>query len=245
MPSYRDSHSAPGYARLYDRTFAEGYYAQLWHDVERPLVQSILTGLAARGAYRSLDFACGTGRILALHGAIFDDVVGNDVSAEMVARARERCPRARIVVGDVTAAGAGRLPNDRQVCTAFRFFLNAEPELRNAVMAALRDCIVRGGHLVANFHVNSISPMGRLYRVRNALARRTINNVMGEREAVELFRKHGFVVEAVHRYGLWPRIGWHFDKLNRQLLSPTETMGRRLPFLQRYAQTFILVGRRL
>ncbi|MCZ0737148.1 class I SAM-dependent DNA methyltransferase [Phreatobacter sp. AB_2022a] len=244
MSSYRDSHSAPGYARLYDRTFAEGYYARLWNDVERPLVQSILAGLAAGGARRSLDFACGTGRILALHEAIFDDVVGNDVSAEMAARARERCPRARIVVGDVTAQGAGRVPRDRQVCTAFRFFLNAEPELRHAAMAALRDCLVRDGHLVANFHVNSISPMGRLYRVRNALARRTINNVMSEGEAVALFRSHGFAVEAVHRYGLWPRIGWHFDTLNRKLLSRAETMGRRLPFLQRYAQTFILVGRR-
>lgn len=244
MRSYRECHMSPGYAQIYERTFTEGYYAQLWRTVERPLVQSILADLAARGARRSFDFACGTGRILALHDEVFDDVVGYDIATEMAALARIRCPCARIVVGDLTRSQLEEVPRDRQVGTAFRFFLNAEPELRNSAMAALRNCIADGGYLVADFHMNARSQIGYFYRLRNAVARRTINNVIDIEEAIELFRNHGFDVEGVHWYGLWPRVGWHLNALNRLLLSPAEALGRKLPSLRKYSQNFILVGRR-
>ncbi|WP_204320864.1 hypothetical protein, partial [Enterobacter hormaechei] len=65
--SYRQSHVSPGYAEYYERTYAEGYYAIQWEQVEKPLVRAILAEFARRGAMHSLDFACGTGRILQLH----------------------------------------------------------------------------------------------------------------------------------------------------------------------------------
>jgi O-antigen/teichoic acid export membrane protein/SAM-dependent methyltransferase/thymidylate kinase len=242
--SYRDSHTAPGYARYYERTFAEGYYAQLWRDVERPLVRAILSDLAGRGASRSLDFACGTGRILALHGEVFDDVVGNDISPEMLGVARRRCPDARIVEGDLTRQATDAVTGGRQVCTAFRFFLNAEPTLRHDALAVLRERLEPGGALVANFHGNTASPTGLIYRIRNRLAGRTINNIMSRRDAEALLDAHGFSVEAVYWYGLWPRFGWRFDRLNRLLLGPAESLASRVPALRKYSQIFIIVARR-
>lgn len=242
--SYRQSHISPGYAEYYEKTYAEGYYAIQWEQVEKPLVRTILADLAARGAARSLDFACGTGRILQLHGEIFDDVVGTDISAEMLAVARLRCPEARIVEADLTATGATGRVAGRQVCTAFRFFLNAEPALRADVLEVLTNCLVDGGHLVANFHCNPASPIGTFYRIRNRLSGRTINNLMSVREAEALLRAHGFAIEAVHRYGLWPRFGWWFNRLNELLLRPVETLGQRIPILMRAAQSFVIVAKR-
>lgn len=242
--SYRQSHISPGYAEYYEKTYAEGYYAIQWEQVEKPLVRKILAGLAAQGTTRSLDFACGTGRILQLHGDLFDDVVGVDISAEMLAVARQRCPEARIVQADLTVTGVTGGVAERQVCTAFRFFLNAEPALRADVLDVLTSCLVEGGHLVANFHCNPASPIGTFYRLRNRLAGRTINNVMSVGEAEALLRAHGFAIEAVYRYGLWPRFGWWFNRLNELLLAPAETLGRRVPILMRSAQSFVIVARR-
>ncbi len=242
--SYRDSHSNPGYSRCYERTFEQGYYAHLWRGVERPLVSAILADLASRGATRSLDFACGTGRILQLHLDHFADVIGNDIAGEMLGTARGRCPAARIVHADLTEPGGNHGIHGRQVCTAFRFFLNAEPQLRAAAAEAIRGCLDPGGHLVANFHVNAHSPVGRLYRLRNWMTGRTINNVMSEQDAVALLSAHGFDVEAVHWYGLWPRFGWRFDRLNRLMIMRSEALASRVPSLRRHAQIFIIVARR-
>ena len=242
--SYRTSHSSSGYARQYDRTFSEGYYAIEWEQVERPLVKQVLACLAAQGAKRSLDFACGTGRILEVHVETFEDVVGVDISAEMLSHAHQSCPEALLVEADLTVTGVIDEVRDVQVCTAFRFFLNAEPQLRLDALKALHSCIVEGGYLVANFHLNPTSLIGVFYRIRNRLSGRTINNLMSLKEAKALLCAHGFEVEATHWYGLWPRFGWRCNALNHLLQSRIERIGMRIPFLRKHAQTFLIVARR-
>ena len=56
----------------------------------------------------------------------------------MLALARERCPHAKVILGDVTTT-PGLAPGPFDLITAFRFFLNAEPTLRNEVLAWMRD----------------------------------------------------------------------------------------------------------
>ncbi|MGO4736751.1 methyltransferase domain-containing protein [Bosea sp. 2KB_26] len=242
--SYRVGSTGAGYGRRYVRTFAEGYYAINWREVEAPLLRAIFARLAARGASRSLDFACGTGRILELHEEAFDDIVGVDISPEMLAFARGRYPDIRFLEADLTQTGAIEAVGDRQVCTAFRFFLNAEPPLRAEVLDVLRNCLVDGGVLVANFHGNPASLVGLVYPVRNRLAGREINKLMREDEAVALLEAHGFVVEELHWYGLWPPVFRRFDWLNALCMARVEALGRRFPALMRRCQTFVVVARR-
>lgn len=242
--SYRVGSIGAGYGRRYVRTFAEGYYAINWREVEAPLLRGIFARLAARGASRSLDFACGTGRILELHEEAFDDIIGVDISPEMLAFARGRYPDIRFIEGDLTRTGPIEAVSDRQVCTAFRFFLNAEPSLRAEVLDVLRDCLVEGGVLVANFHGNPASLVGLVYPVRNRLAGQEINKLMREEEAVALLESHGFVVEEVHWYGLWPPVFRRFDWLNTLCMARVEALGRRFPVLMRRSQTFVVVARR-
>lgn len=242
--SYRVGSTGAGYGRRYVRTFAEGYYAINWREIEAPLLREIFARLAARGASRSLDFACGTGRILELHEEAFDDIVGVDISPEMLAFARGRYPEIRFVEADLTQTGATESVSDRQVCTAFRFFLNAEPSLRAEVLDVLRKCLVKDGVLVANFHGNPASLVGLVYPVRNRLAGSEINKLMREDEAAALLEAHGFVVEEVHCYGLWPPVFRRFDWLNTLCMARVEALGRRFPALMRRCQTFVVVARR-
>jgi SAM-dependent methyltransferase len=242
--SYREGSTGAGYGRRYVKTFAEGFYALQWREIERPLLRGILTGLAARGATRSLDFACGTGRILELHEETFPDVVGTDIAPEMLAFARKRYPGIRFVEADLTRTGAIEAVANREVCTAFRFFLNAEPSLRAEVLDVLRNCLVDGGTLVANFHGNPASLVGLVYPIRNRLAGRSINKLMSESEAVALLEAHGFEVEELHWYGVWPPIFRGSPWLNRLCMARAETLGRRFPALMRRCQTFVIVARR-
>ncbi|GAU85530.1 methyltransferase domain-containing protein [Bosea sp. BIWAKO-01] len=242
--SYRVRSTGAGYGQRYVRIFSEGYYAINWREVEAPLLREIFAGLASRGASRSLDFACGTGRILELHEEAFDDIVGVDISPEMLAHARARYPEIRFVEADLTRTGAIEAVSDRQVCTAFRFFLNAEPSLRAEVLDVLRNCLVKDGVLVANFHGNPASLVGLVYPLRNRIAGREIYKLMREDEAVALLEAHGFAVEEVHWYGLWPPVFRKFDWLNTLCMAPVEALGRRFPALMRRCQTFVVVARR-
>jgi len=243
--SYREGSTGVGYGRRYVKTFAEGFYAMQWRQIEAPLLRKVFAGLAARGATRSLDFACGTGRILELHKEAFDDAVGVDISPEMLAFARSRYPGIRLVEADLTRTGAMEAVGNRQVCTAFRFFLNAEPSLRAEVLDVLRNCLVEGGTLVANFHGNPASLVGLVYPVRNRLAGRTINKLMTAGEAIALLEAHGFEAEQLHWYGLWPPVFRRAHRLNGFCMVRAEALGHRFPVLMRRCQTFVIVARRL
>jgi O-antigen/teichoic acid export membrane protein/SAM-dependent methyltransferase len=242
--SYREGSTGAGYGRRYVKTFAEGFYAMQWRQIEGPLLRNIFARLAARGATRSLDFACGTGRILELHEEAFDDIIGVDISPEMLAFARSRYPGIRFVEADLTKTGAIAAVSNRQVCTAFRFFLNAEPSLRAEVLDVLRNCLVEGGTLVVNFHGNPASLVGLVYPIRNRLAGQTINKLMNPGEAIALLEAHGFEAKELHWYGVWPPIFRRTQWLNALCMARAEALGRRFPILMRRCQTFVIVARR-
>jgi SAM-dependent methyltransferase len=96
---------------------------------------------------RLLDVGCGTGNATAPMLARGFEVVAVDASAEMAARARVKCPGARVVVGDVREV---RL--DAPVDLAYAVFdalntLTGEGELERA-LRAVHGHLVPGGWLV-------------------------------------------------------------------------------------------------
>lgn len=239
FPSYRESHAALGYGKHYSRTYETGYYADLWRKIERPLLERILSRLAGDRGRTCLDFACGTGRITAVAEHHFASCTGVDVSEEMLAVARERCRNSTLRRIDITKEP---LSQRFDVITAFRFFLNAEPDLRQAALRAIEDHLAPGGKLVINVHVNRTSVLGRVYELRNSLKGRVVANTLGLEDISAVLAANGFVVEQVHWYGFYPRTGWRLQWLARLLMSPTEWAFRRATFIpRRLAQSFILV----
>ena len=104
-----------------------------------------------------LDFACGTGRVLAKLEPEVAVADGIDISPEMVAVARTKCTKARLQVGDILTQPE-LLQKNYDVITAFRFLLNVEPEIRRRALRRLRE-VIRAPHglLVVNVHGNSRS----------------------------------------------------------------------------------------
>jgi len=85
------------------------------------------------------------------------------------------------------------------VVTAFRFFGNAQDELRNAVLRALAQRIRDGGHLIINSHRNPRSLAALLDRATGGKQGMDLHHAKLRR----LLAAHGFVVAGAHPIGAW------------------------------------------
>jgi len=83
-----------------------------------------------------LDFAAGTGRVSAFLETLVDKATAIEISQSMAARASQRLGATQVLCHDITTKEAA-IEGKYDVITAFRFFLNAEPDLRVAAMRAL------------------------------------------------------------------------------------------------------------
>ena len=239
---YRQSHSSPDYGQIYDKTYRQGYYFEQWRQLEQPLVHEVFERLASEGAKDYLDFACGGGRILREAESYFSNTCGVDVSESMLGFAKERCRHSRLLRKDLTVEPIA----DRfDVITAFRFFLNAEPQLRSETLATLHGLLRDRGVLVANIHVSSWSVLGCFYRMRNSLPGARRANTMSWPQFHRLLEEHGFCVEETHWYGYLPRSGWRLGWLSRHLMTPVERIGKAFPLLpESMAQGFMVISRK-
>ncbi len=153
---------------------------------------------ASRISY--LDFACGTGRILAFAEQFADNAVGVDIADEMLERARGIVKKSELVCADITREdplGARRF----DIITAFRFFLNAEPALRQEAMAALAARLRDDkSMLIFNMHGNLWShriftKIGLQLKGKHLSAStRRAMELLAERQGLRVVRWYGFGV---------------------------------------------------
>ena len=188
---------------------AESYSTRIWQ-LQRPWVEKILADfkIRHRNALRLLDFACGTGRVLACVEAFADEADGVDISEAMVSVARTRCRRARLRVGDVLA-DPGLLEKKYDVITCFRLLLNLEPALRGRILGQLRQALSGPeGLLLVNIHGNSHSlrhPAVRWRRWRERSAPSGVMlNEMSPVETEKLLQENGFRVLRKAGFGILP-----------------------------------------
>lgn len=183
---------------------AESYSTRIWQ-LQRPLVEKTLADFQAAQSkpVQLLDFACGTGRVLACVENFAETADGVDISESMISVARTRCRRARLLVGDVLANPGLLGGKQYDVITCFRLLLNLEPELRGRILERLRQSLRPGGLLVVNIHGNSRSlrhPAIRWRRWREKSAKTdAMLNEMSPGEAEKLLAATGFSV--LHRAG--------------------------------------------
>ncbi len=98
--SYRDSHINKGLD--YDETFTKlPHRAVLWK-LEQQLLKRLVKELFPMKRPTHLDFACGTGRILAHLESVTESQVGIDVSPSMLEVAKNNNPSATIIESDLT-----------------------------------------------------------------------------------------------------------------------------------------------
>ena len=186
---------------------AESYSSAIWQ-LQRPVLEQVVKEFRAAqtGPVRLLDFACGTGRVLSALEPLVDAADGVDISENMVAVARGKCTKARLLVGDVLARPE-LLQVNYDLISCFRFVLNAEPELRGRVLRRLRQSLRSpDGLLLVNVHGNSRSLRhpAILWRRWRGGKKDAMLNEMSPAETRRLLAESGFEIVRQFGFGLLP-----------------------------------------
>jgi SAM-dependent methyltransferase len=198
-PSYIESHKKKDKGKSYDAHYREIAHRKfLWEREQRALI-SILDTFLKGCEIHLLDFGCGTGRVTSFLESRVKQAVGVDVSDEMLSEARKKLTRTELIKADIISENAlqGRKFN---LITAFRFFLNAEPELRNAAMQALIPLLENNGFLVFNNHRNITSP---LMKFKYKCSKGDLN-FMTMQEMHDLAGRNGLEIVRIYPVGFFP-----------------------------------------
>ncbi|MET0987339.1 MAG: class I SAM-dependent methyltransferase [Steroidobacteraceae bacterium] len=208
---YRTTHvGSESWANEYDaKLFSPGSFdAAMWEREQQLIDRIVQQHVPRRESY--LDFACGTGRVLAHVERYFRSPVGLDISDTMLAAARTRVQNAILVQGDATRDASVLDGRRFDFITAFRFFLNAQPSLRNDAMAFLASALKdENSRLLFNVHGNRNST--RVLLAAKAKITREQFASMSVGESIELAARHG--LEVVEWYGIGS-----YDKALLQLM---------------------------
>lgn len=200
---YRSSHTNRG--ADYHETFTEHPHARMLWELEQRTIDDVIRVWFNGRVTRYLDFACGTGRVLAHVSQYADESTGVDISASMLAVARKTAPGAELILGDITRE---ELLEDRSfdLISAFRFFPNAQPQLRSEALVGLMKLLAPNGVLITNNHLNASSTAAAVTR---ALGRRS-GNLVSDGEIRALLSSEGLVIEEAWGLGFLPMTDKHY-----------------------------------
>ena len=222
MDQIPDHHRTGDFANVYaDRQRAESYatldFPGTYYLAFRDLPTII--GAVPSGA-TALDVGCGAGRSTRFLRRLGFDVVGVDISAEMVALAREADPEGsyRLVPdGALNLVGAGTLD---LALSAFTFDNVPSWETKERLLRLIRGSLRDGGRLInlvsspelyvhewasfstKEFPGNTTAKTGDIVRtvMLDVADRRPVDDIFWtEADYREVYRRAGWVVRAVHR----------------------------------------------
>jgi SAM-dependent methyltransferase len=234
---YRRSHLKKG--PDYDDDLSQGDFDTYMTARECELIERIVHRGFPGGVPRYLDFACGTGRITQVVEPVAVESYGIDVSEAMLDTARAKCLRTTFIRADLTTRPIPLPPFD--LVTAFRFFGNAQDELRAAALDAIRGVLAPGGLLILNDHVNPRSLHRRLLRLRGHAPDRGL----APRDLSRLLAAHGFDVVRAYGIGLWMlRARWNVPSVMRSRIVHTIEPLSRIPPLVSLCPDIVIVARR-
>lgn len=237
MEDYRKSHLAAGKGKSYHAAFSNNSYRAIIWEMEKVLLGRIMERFLIGRRISHLDFACGTGRILAYCEEYSDISLGVDVSASMLDVARKNVRRGELIQADLTIKDVlGK--RKFNFITAFRFFPNAQPELRIAVMQILTNHLEDGGYIVFNNHKNT----GSIRRRLAYMCGRNSDRGMSMEEVSGLLDSNGLKVDHVYPLSIFPTTETRM-LLPKFLLMPLEKFLCCLPMFRNLGGNLIFVCR--
>jgi len=239
--SYKESHKYQSKGDEYEAYYQNKAWQKFLWSREQDIILKILEKYYTGRDIHLLDFACGTGRITQFLESRVKTSMGIDVSSSMLAIAREKLKQTEIIVADITVENILK-PRKFNLITAFRFFLNAEPELRSSAIKAIAELLNDDGYLVFNNHQNSGSPWMRLrhahYRKKNPEG---VYNVMSIEHMNELVKEAGLEIIEIYPVGFFnpPKVPVSFQ-INRAI----DWVAGKFKFLNQFSENLIAVCRR-
>ena len=239
--SYKESHKYEAKGDEYEAYYQNKAWQKFLWSREQVIILKILEKYFAGRDVHLLDFACGTGRITQFLENRVKTSTGVDVSSSMLTVAKEKLKRTELIKADITAENVLK-PRKFNLITAFRFFLNAEPELRSAAIKAIVELLDEDGYIVFNNHQNSGSPWIRLrythYQKKNPQG---IFNVMSIEQMKNVSKEAGLEIIEIYPAGFFnpPKISVP-DCINRVI----DRVAGKFNFLNRFSESLIAICRR-
>ena len=192
---YRSSHLDKG--RSYDSTLCESAFDTYLAKWEAYHTRRLVTDLFSSRVPRYLDFACGTGRITEIVAPLAKESVGVDISESMLEVARTKCPSTRFINEDLTRETPNLARFD--LVTSFRFFGNAQDELRKSALRAINGLLRHSGYLIINNHRNPYSLASLLHTASGSSHGMDLHHFKLKR----LLHETGFAVIRRRAIGVW------------------------------------------
>ena len=118
--------------------------------------------------------------------------------------ARKNARKSDIVVGDILS-DRDVLIGPYDLITAFRFFLNLEPNLRLPILIELSRRLKDSGRLIFNIHGN-LTSVRHLALLRRKLLYRMNFPEMSRKKILNLIHLAGFEVESSYGFGVVPPV---------------------------------------
>ena len=216
---YRESHLGKG--ADYDRDLSGDGFNGYMAVREKEILAQILSRWAANGVARYLDFACGTGRITQTLAPVAEESFGVDVSENMLDQARKKCPKTTFFLQDITRDPLPEKGFD--MVSAFRFFANAQNDLRVDALKAIRDHMKDGGLFILNNHINTSTMHSVILRTLTSEKPVGLNHS----ECHRLLATHGFVVREQYGVGFW--------MIRSKLMQPDVLNSRWAQILEKFS----------
>jgi SAM-dependent methyltransferase len=205
--SYRDQFTETERALAYeDLEYARGSYNDMLWRLEREQLRRVIQECQEPTQdLKLLDFATGSGRVLEYVEQFIGNCTGIEVSEAMANLARRKVRKSAVLCRDITLPGA-EVEDQYDVITAFRFFLNAEPTLRDSALQALRQRLrTKSSVIIFNNHGNLWSHKVLLYplhRFRGRAVPGVSGNYLSHRQIQQFADKAGLLVERVAGCGV-------------------------------------------
>jgi SAM-dependent methyltransferase len=237
---YRDQHLSVEAAAKYDELYSAGTFDDWLWQYEREYLARVIAKHLSPGGFRYLDFACGSGRVLGVLEGEAGFAVGLDLSIAMLQRAQGRVRRSLLLCADPIASTCiGRGTFD--LATAFRFFLNAESDLREGALRFLHRVLTEQGLLVFNVHGNQWSPRLPAVIFRRVLLRQRNVHHLSFRQVIRMLERNGFRIVEWAGFGLLtPKT---YKLFGRALGDRLQRLVQRFPRLERSCVDLVFVCR--
>ncbi|MCD4664599.1 MAG: class I SAM-dependent methyltransferase [Bacteroidales bacterium] len=238
---YRDSHTAPDRGASYQKAFVDMKYRKyIWSWEKNVLKKIIKKYMANKERIKYLDFACGAGRIIGFLEEDMFESIGVDISDSMLNVALQNVKKSKFLKIDLTKKNIFD-DNYFDLITAFRFFLNAQQELREEILNVLSKILKKDGCFVFNIHLNKTSiyyRVARLYRRLKGLDSEF--NAVDIKEVSQMVEKAGMKIVSTFHFALLPILD-EDTKVPIMFIDPFEKIVSKIPFFKHFSRYVIFV----
>jgi|GEM_PF-2827941 len=244
MEKYKSDYTASYYKDKragvhYDKGISNRFELLLFELEKRVLFKQVEEIEKVLPSISYLDFACGTGRIIALFDGDFDKALGVDTNPTQLEVARQKAAHASFIEGNIVTDPGLIADGSVNLITSFRLMLNLEPDNRGVILRELHRTLSDGGYLIVDNHMNRYSFLGLIALFMRKVLRypdksnlqpgqKGIINTMTERQMRRLLKMSGFELLQVARCGILPGHK-SFCLLPEKLLIPVESFLSRIP----------------